>query len=318
MPHCPSCGRPVALTREACLDCGVALPAGLVPAPPSLEASRPACAPTAGEEPSSPPRDRVLLVIDLGGASPDALARGLGLSAYEAALLARRGGFHLHAILGEPAATKARLRLEDEELRVDAVPEAEARLRPVPAGGGERERERLHLHTEEGALTLAGEDLLIVVRGPIARQLKPPEASSLARVLAHSSRGTNSPSLEEGYRVHLHRRLEPRPLEIDPANFEFGFAPHGSARLEIEDWLLSLGPGVPRDDGFRWLPPALGVAGPEARTALSAVGRLSRAARGNDPARTGEAVVLDNTEQFRFYSGWRGAIERRRAAVAGA
>jgi hypothetical protein len=303
MPRCPSCGRPVALARETCLYCGAALPADLVPVPPPPGEPR-AAGPAAGEAPPSAPGDRVLLVIDLGGAAPDALARALGLSAYEAALRARRGGFHLHAILGEPAATKERLRLEAESLRVDALPEAEARARPLCTSGGEREGERLRLRTEKGEVSLGREDLLLVVSGPIARQyqtLYRPRRQALA-------------TLDEGYRVHLHRRALVRPLEIDAANFEFGFAVTGSARLELEAWLEAVAKGVPRDDDFRRLPPAFGVAEPEPGGALGAAGRLAgtvRGPRGSDV----ERLMLDNAEQFRFYSGWRAAIERRRAAL---
>jgi hypothetical protein len=241
-------------------------------------------------------------VIDLGGAAPDALARALGLAAYEAALLARRGGFHLHAILGDPAATKERRRLEGEGLRIDALPEADARARPVRTSGGEREGDRLRLRTEDGEVCVGREDLLLIVSGPIARQYQTfyrPRRQALA-------------GLEEGYRVHLHRRARLQPLEIDAANFEFGFAVTGSARLELEAWLEAAAKGVPRDDGFRRLPPAFGVAEPEPKGALAAAGRLAGTVRGAKD----ERLVLDNAEQFRFYSGWRAAIERRRAAVA--
>jgi hypothetical protein len=295
----------VALAREACLYCGTALPAGLVPAPPAAEASRPAGAPVPGEA-SSSPRARVLLVIELAGASPEALARALGLSAYEAALLARRGGFHLHAILDEPAADAERLRLRGEGLRIDALPETEARVRPLRAGGGEREGERLRLRTEEGEVALAREDLLLVVSGPIARQYQ----------AVYRPRRQVTATLEEGYRVHLHRRAEPRPLEIDGASFEFGFAVTGSARLELEAWVGALAEGVPRDDGFRRLAPAFGVAEPAPEGALAAAGRLAGTVRGGDDAGAAERLLLDNTEQFRFYSGWRAALERRRAAAA--
>ena len=305
MPRCPSCGRPVALARESCLYCGEALPGDLVPAPPAAEAPRPAGSEASAEGAPSPSRTRVLLVIDLGDAAPDALARALGLSAYDAGLLARRGGFHLHALLDEPAASKERVRLRGEGLRIDALPEDEARVRPVRAGGGEREGERLRLRTDEGEVTLGREDLLLVVSGPIARQYQ----------TFYRPRRPGMATLEEGYRVHFHRRAEPRPLEIDAANFELDFAVTGSARLELEAWVEAAAEGVPRDDGFRRLTPAFGVAEPEPRGALGAAGRLAGAARGGDEAGAGERLVLDNAEQFRFYSGWRSAIERRRAVA---
>jgi hypothetical protein len=295
----------VALARETCLYCGAALPADLVPAPPSPDGPRPASAGAALPEPTSPPRDRALLVIDLDGAPPALLTRALGFSTYEAAMLARRGGFHLHAILGEPAATNERLQLEGAGLRVDALPEAAARVRPVCAVGGERLGERLRLRTEDSEILLGREDLLLVVSGPIARQYQ----------AVYRPRRQVLATLEEGYRVHLHRRAALPPLEIDAANFEFGFAVTGSARLELEAWLEAAAKGVPRDDGFRRLPPAFGVAEPEAKGALAAAGRLAGTVGAAEDHR-GERLVLDNADQFRFYSGWRAAIERRRATVA--
>jgi hypothetical protein len=92
-------------------------------------------------------------------------------------------------------------------------------------------------------------------------------------------------SPEEGFRVHFHRYSDPRPVEIDAANFEFGFTVTGSTRLEIDAWVEALAPDVPCDDGFRLLP----------------------------PGGEGESVVLDNAAQFLFYSAWRAALQRRRA-----
>jgi hypothetical protein len=63
------------------------------------------------------------------------------------------------------------------------------------------------------------------------------------------------------------------------------------------------------DDGFRLLPPALGEAAEEAGSLAT-----FRGARGAGLAPGREAaIVLDNVAQFRFYSGWRAAIERVRS-----
>jgi len=241
-------------------------------------------------------------VIDLAAAKGETLARALPLSTYEAEMLARRGGWRLHGVFDELAAQKERDRLVGEGLTVETVPEAEARVRPVLALGGEREGSRLWLRTDEEDLTLAGEDLLLVVRGPIAREYQSTDRR----------RRIGAASPEEGYRLHLHRRFQPRPVEIDPGNFEFGFAPTGSVRLEIEEWLSALGDDVPQDDAFRQMPPALGVSEPEPRTALSAVSRLGSKAP-TVHGQSGELVVLDNVAQFRFYSAWRATIARRRS-----
>ncbi len=112
--------------------------------------------------------------------------------------------------------------------------------------------------------------------------------------------------------MHLHRRHEPRAVEIDAFAFEFGVSVSGSARLELDAWVGEIAPDATVDDGFRRLPPALGPAGAEPRGALAAAGSLALATRGRRGGGDETPVVLDNVEQFRFYSGWRAAVERRR------
>ena len=187
------------------------------------------------------------------------------------------------------------------------VPEAEARVRPRRCLGGERGAGVLSLRTEEGPVVVRRGDVLLVVRGPIVRAYQP----------TPKRRRIDTARLEEGYRVHLHLRAEPRPargaaLEIDAANFESGFAVTGSARLEIDAWVEEVAGGAPSDDGFRRLPPALGPSEPEPRGALSAACSLGLAAR----ARRGCARRGPGRPRQRravpFYSGWRAAVERRR------
>ena len=101
-------------------------------------------------------------------------------------------------------------------------------------------------------------------------------------------------------------------MEIDGGNFEFGFTVTGSTRLELDAWVEAVGKGIPRDDGFRRIPPAFGVAEPEARGRLAAASALGRTSRARRRDGEGEPVILDNGAQFAFYSGWRAAIERRR------
>jgi hypothetical protein len=57
------------------------------------------------------------------------------------------------------------------------------------------------------------------------------------------------------------------------------------------------------DEGFRFLTPALGPAQPPRPGPALAL----------DPTRSGKGarpVRFDNVAQFRFYSGWRAAVER--------
>jgi len=284
----------VAVARDQCLYCGEALPSHLVPDPPIPAASG------SGEPEASA---RTLVILDLDTAEPARLASALGLAPYEAELLARRGGFHLHRILAPPLAEAEAQRLRGVGLSVEAVAEAETRPSPLRALGGKRGRGKLTLRTEEDPVTLRREDLLIVVRGPIARQYQP----------VYRRRRVDTTSLEEGYRVHLHRRADRRPVEIDAANFEFGFAVTDSTRLELEEWIEEIAADVAEDDAFRRLPPAFGVAEPEPRGPLGAASALGRGRRGEGPGAEGESAMLDNVGQFRFYSAWRAALERRRA-----
>jgi len=313
MSHCPSCRRPVATSRPSCLYCGKALP-------PELVAAATPPLPAAGAEEPSPSsggaseRARLLLVLDLKEALPEALGRGLGMPSYQAGLLAKRGGFHLHRALEAPRAEEEAARLLAQDVAVVLVPEDEARVRPVRVTGGERSSGALNLRTEEGPAVVRPGELLLIVRGAITREYPP--SSRRHRV--------NTARLEDGYRVHLHRLAEPRPLEIDAANFELGSAFAGSVRLELDSCVEAVGQGVPRDDEFRWFPPALGPAEDEPKGRLAAVGSLRArgASRGVVKVKGGVAgapvsrvdvtSILDNVRQFRFYSGWRAAVERRR------
>ena len=285
----------MAVARDRCLYCGEALPSHLVP-------DLPAPGPFPSGVAEAPAPARTLVILDLDAAAPENLESALGLATYEAELLARRGGFHLHRILAPELAEGEARRLRAEGLSVEMVAEAETREPPLRALGGERGRGTLTLRAKEGPVTLHREDLLIVVRGPIARQYQP----------VYRRRRVDTTSLEEGYRVHLHRRADRRPVEIDAANFEFGFAVTGSTRLELEAWVEEIGADVTDDDGFRRLHPAYGVAEPEPRGPLAAASALGRAGRGDRPGAEGDSVVLDNARQFRFYTAWRAALERRR------
>ena len=312
MPGCPSCGRPVALERPSCLYCGAPLPPEQVAAAATAVASVSSLQAAGGEGSSAFPGGptlsaRVLLVLDLSGVPDDALGRATGLSAYESRLLARRGGLHLHRALGASEAQDVATQVAKEGIRVFQVPEAQARARPLRATSGARRESCLVLRGEEGPVELCAEDLLLVVSGPIARE----HAPRLERSRVETAR------LAEGWLVHLHRGSDPRPVEIDAVNFSLGFAVTGSARLEIDAWIDAIAPRVARDDGFRRLSAALAPAEPEPRGPLAAVSSLRRGSARPAWLRPGQAPeeappVLDNVWQFRFYSGWRAAVERQR------
>jgi len=285
MPSCPACSRSVAVARAVCLYCGTAL----APHPVAPRESRPT---GAAEEPS-----RLLVLLDLAATPLDALTEALAVSRYEAALLARRGGLHLVRAAGAGQAESEAGRLREGGAAPFVVPEAEVRAAPVPCLAGERMGDSLVLRAANASVTFPGPDPLLVVRGTIAREY---QSSDATRRIA-----TARPA--EGRRLHLHRRHDPRPLEIDALNFEVGFTASGSAQLEIDAWIERVASAVPRDDGFARLPPALAPALPEPGGALAAFGSLA-AARGETEGR----LVLDNLAQFRFYSGCLAAVTRRR------
>jgi hypothetical protein len=295
--NCPRCARPVAAAQPRCVYCGAELPPEAVEqaaaARASLEAEWAREATPAGpaEAPATP---RVLLVLPLEGAAEDVLARALRLSAFEAAQRRRRGGPELHRILAAPQAAEEAARLRGHGLSVLEIAEEEVRPLPVCAARGGPDAEALALESAEGPLRVSASDLLLLVRGTIAREyLRPP--APLRRL--------SVASLEPGFRFHLHRRSHPRPIELDPAAFDFGpgGAPAGAQR-QITAWIDALYPAAPRDDSFRFVIPALApAAGSGAGDPLEALARAAREAR----------PLLDNLAQFRFHSAWRAAARRR-------
>lgn len=296
MPSCPACRRAVAIVRASCIYCGAPLP----PEDVVAEAAAPGTpSATPAETPAPAPSPRVLVLVDLAAAAGAALAEALGVSPYEAALLARRGGLHLVR-----AALPAEAEAEAERLRgLGAppwlVPEAEVRTPPLPCLSGERQGAVLLLRTPSGSAAFPDPDALLAVRGAITREYQ----------VTPSRRHVAIARPAEGLRVHLHRRHDPQPLEIDALDFEVGFAVSGGVQLEIDAWLQAVASLVPRDDAFSRLPPALAPAqAPAPGGALSAFESLA-ATRGEAEGR----VVLDNLAQFRFYSGCLAAVARRRA-----
>jgi hypothetical protein len=297
---CPSCGRPVALARPQCAYCGAALPAAAVEeaARQAAEAAAPAPFLAAGTVPEGAPRS--LLVLDLEEADARALAAALALSSFEASQRVRRGGWQLHRIAPAEEAARDLDRLVRAGLRVLAIPEAEVRAaaRPVPVAGGSWAGDGLALRTQTGPLQPRADGLLLVVRGPITREYLAPARTRRVRTA----------TLDQGYRFHLHRRDDPRPLELDPAAFDFGLPSlTESSMLLLSSWIDKAAAGVPVDDRFRREAAVLQPAAPETAGIAAALGGAGQRRKED------EAQVLDNLEQFRFYSAWRACALRRSA-----
>jgi hypothetical protein len=288
MAECPRCRRPVAAARRQCLYCGAELEASAGDGRPPAAAS-----PAPVVIPGSALPERVLVVVSLDGVEAKGLAAGLSLSPYEAAQWARRGGFHLHRAAPPAEADAERARLAGHGIPAFTIDERAVRAaaEPEPALGGGLEGQVLRVRTPAGATEVAAADLLLVVKGAIVREHAPSERLRFAR----------TSSLEPGFRFHLHRHGQARPLEIDPAAFDFGaHRARESSLLEIAGWVAILASAAPVDDGFRRSTPALAPAA----AAGGPVDAL-RSSGGRPPE------ILDNLAQFRFYSAWRGAVERQ-------
>jgi len=236
------------------------------------------------------------VVVALDGVDPERLPGALGISPYEARQCAKGGGYHLQRVAAAADAEAYRERLAAQGITAFTFDETTVRAAADPelAQGGRFDGHALTVRTPAGAIDIAGDDLLLVVKGPITRE--PPPMESL--------RWSRTATLEPGFRFHLHRIDRPRPLEIDPAAFDLGANRAGfSSLLEIAGWVAAL--AAPVDDGFRRVSPALAPIAPAAVGAPVPLQDALRAAT----ARPG--VTLDNIAQFRFYSAWRGAVERR-------
>jgi hypothetical protein len=276
------------------LYCGAALAASVV-----QEAARQAAQAAtraADAVPDGPPRS--LLVLDVDGADPGAVAAGLGVSSFEASQRVRRGGWQLQRIARADEAEGEAERLARSGLRVVVLPEAEVRAaaRPLPASGGFWNGDGLTLRTEAGPLEASPAGFLLVVRGPITREYLAPARARRVRTA----------TLDHGYRFHLHRKADPRPLELDPAAFDFGLPSlTESSLLLLSSWIDRAAAGVDVDDRFRREAPVLAPAGPETAGIAAALGGAGE--RRKEDA----AQLLDNVEQFRFYSAWRACALRR-------
>jgi hypothetical protein len=277
----------VAAARATCLYCGAPLPDEIRPQP---------SAPAAAEPAVGGRTDRVLVVLDLAGAAPGAVQRALPLTPFEAEQRVRRGGSQLLRLATPEEGAREVERLGGEGLRAWAIPEAEARARPRVARGGRRGEGALRLAVEDGELRISPTELMLVVRGPITREYQAEEQRRRVRTAAPAP----------GYRVHLWRRGEANAVELDPESFNFGQTDAVSSQLTLLEWVESVRGAAVLDDEFKREPPVLSPAAPAEGTEA-----MLRQTRGRDRE---EAVILDNVEQFRFFSGWRAAVERRRAS----
>jgi hypothetical protein len=278
------------VARPRCVYCDAALDPRLVPGPPAAAES---AAVPAADGPA-----RALVIVRLS-VPADLIAQALGLSSsFEAELYARRGGWHLHRITAPADAEEEVTRLRGAGMDAHLIPEEETRpsLQPRLAAGG-LFAGALVLRTDGGPARVRPSDAILAVEGAIQRERQP---TPLSRKESWSS-------LEAGYRFHVHTRDDPRPIELDPGAFAFDepLLLAASSHLELRTWVHDVANRTIVDDGFRFVPPALGLAAPPGKA------DLTRALAGGSREPTKAPPILDNLAQFRFYSGWRAAVERR-------
>lgn len=282
------------MQRATCLYCGGALGATAT-VPATVAAARPVAT-----QPAAAP-SRIVVVLDFSSARPEAVRDALGITVMEADLLVRRAGPWVHRILPALEAETEVKRLRDTGLHVSRLEEhvVRAALDPVMVRGGDGSERRLALDTSEGALNVEAADVLVVVRGPIAREYTP----------APGGKRVRTATLEPGYRFHLHRHATTRPLEIDPSTFAFTATDRpASSFLTIWRWIGSLGTPM-EDDTFRHQAPALGPEAPKPSELASLFGVAKSPGRSSDEA----PAIVDNLRQFRWHSGVRGAFDRARS-----
>ena len=284
----------MASSLPRCLYCGATLPEG---------------AQRQVEEPDSA-SDRVVLVVDTT-AGAGVLGEALGLSPAEAALRTRRGRHQLHRILAAGEAETEARRLAERGVAAILLPEDEVRQasRPRIARGGDPESGSLWLAERGETVRLEAGEVLTVLWGPIRCELARRDPGPL-RTQRLAPRGR----IHEREVYHVHVRTDLRPLEIEPAAFEFsqGLGGLESSRLRVQRALEALAPGIPIDRSFGVEAPALGVSPESAPEPPSALDDLRAKSDPHAPQRP-TAVALDNLEQFRFHSAWRGVLVRRLA-----
>ncbi len=301
------------MSRASCLYCGAALRPEEVAA--AVRAAEPA--------PQAPPADdRLLIIVELGAVEAARAAGALRALVFDVQQWARRGRFHLHRIAPAEAALAEAEALVQTGLPAYLLSEATVRAATTPliATAGALEGESLRLRLDKDELRVTGGEVLLAVRGPIRREYAGTRPQvrwgvfQLGGYFGLPGLELGTATLEPGHRFHLHLRHAPRPLEVNPAAFEFPLEPGlaVSSEQRLAAWLETM-IGLPVDESFKHQTPALAPAeasgGP-----LFAVEALARSKPGSQEP---DLKVLDNLAQFRFYSAWRGLLERRRAGLTG-
>jgi hypothetical protein len=288
---CPACGRPNADRATRCLYCSEtfqALPADVTP-------------PAVPETVVTGSSERHVIIV---APQPDAtdidskaerFAEVVGLPSYDARLvLATKRHRLLRKVANARRAQELSEKLRDLTVAHFDIAESEIEALPV------EEARRMTIMEDRVELGLAAglrrrlevSSLLLLVRGEIKRERYQERRMATPRGASR----TLTPEL----RLHVYATDSRVAYELDPEQFDWsvlGKEQSPSTPLNfhrLTDVVLRLGPHVELDRGFDWEPVVLSRSG--AGSELDAV-------LGNE--KTGEGVIYDNQQQFRYYSRWR-------------
>ncbi len=288
---CPACSRPNADAADKCLYRSERLP------PVSEEDIR-------AEVPGLEGGDRHLLIIIPSGEAPEdrveRFSEITGVAKYDARLILQATRPRLfRRVETETEARELSRRLTQARIAHYVVADRAVRSMPVSrARGGAFNERHLQLRLDGKEVAIPYTELLLVVRGEIAREHHDEKRLG-------SGRGVSRP-LSPGTRLYLFAREASVAVEIDPDRFDWtllGSELSRSSLLNVERFSSRLGalaPGARFDRGFNQEPIAL--------SRSEAVEDLTQMLSGSEKGRRG--VLYDNEAQFRFYARWRYRLER--------
>jgi hypothetical protein len=249
-------------------------------------------------------------VLDLQGVSTGTLAQALHRTQAEAALYLRRNRYMLlsRAPLSSPRDEEiARCGVNVIPLPVPAV---EAARRPERALGGDPAQGLFLMEPDRQPRHIGADAVILHVWGAIRRERLLPEGRPRSR---HEPDGglRSYRARDDGLLVHVHTLSGEHPLEIDVDAFEFGHCEPSptSSFLRILTGLRTLSATAHEDRTFRFEVPILGRPRAPGSGPLGAASRLLGGSFEDGASRNLE--WLDNTDQFRFHSAWRGVLERQ-------
>lgn len=312
---CPACDRPNSDTAAKCLYCAAPLPLdqGIAGAndPEALEVA---------PEPARSERYLVVLIPagvlegPEGPEGPDGketlvetFSRITGLGLYESRqhLLARRPRL-FRRLESEAEARALSMELARANVPHYVVEEASMLALPISHARAISIHDRhLQVTLDRTTLTLSNGDLVLVVHGDITRERHHEERLGSDKGVSHR--------LTPEQRLHLYAKEATVAIEIEPDAFDWSVLSDrrtSSSVLNVKRFLESLevATSATLDRGFTEEPVV-----------------LSRSDVSDDPSRvlaegerSGDGIVWDNVEQFRYYARWRYRLERylRRADQA--